>query len=140
MDKERFEAILSQLRVRGGRVTTPRRAIVLELLRAGGHITAEELAARVRARHPDVHESTVYRTLNTLSELGVTVHVHLGHGPAVYHLADESHHHLVCESCGAITEIPASVLGGMRGRLERDYGFRLDPFHFALSGRCSTCS
>lgn len=140
VNEERLGAILAQLRERGGRVTTPRRAIVAELLRAEGHVTADELALRVRARYPDVSESTIYRTLNVLSEFGVVRHVHLGHGPAVYHLADEAHHHLVCESCGLVIEVPAAVLGGLRRRLVREYGFHLDAAHFALAGRCPACA
>jgi Fur family ferric uptake transcriptional regulator len=140
VDEPRLEAILAGLRRRGGRVTTPRRAIVAELLEAGGHITAEELAARVGARFPDVSESTIYRTLNLLTEYGVVVHVHLGHGPAVYHLADETHHHLVCESCGAVVEVPVDVFSGLRRRLQRDYGFDVDASHFAFAGRCAACA
>lgn len=141
MDEARLEAILSLIRARGGRVTTARRAIVAELLDvAGAHVTAEELAARVHARVPEVHESTVYRTLHTLADLGVVVHVHLGHGPAVYHLADDAHHHLVCEACGAVTEIPDAILRSLARRVDRDYGFALDTGHFALTGRCASCA
>lgn len=139
MATSRLERILRLLRARGGRVTTSRRAIVSALLDASEHVTAEELAAAVRAQHPDIHNSTVYRCLDTLAELGVVTHVHLGHGPAVYHLADEVHHHLVCESCGDVVVLPPRMIGSFQRQIQQTYGFRLDATHFALAGRCATC-
>lgn len=136
---DRLDGILAQLRQRGGRITTPRRAILSALLAAADHVTADQLAATVQAAHPDVHQSTVYRTLDTLTDLGIVVHVHLGHGPAVYHLADQTHAHLVCQQCGRVSEVPASVLSPIRRRVREQFDFELDSTHFALSGRCGAC-
>ena len=138
-DGDRLAAILALVRERGGRVTTPRRAIVTALLNAPEHVTAERLAEQVQATFPEVHQSTVYRTLETLTDLGVVVHVHLGHGPAVYHLADEAHCHLVCQQCGTVRELPTSLLAPMRRRVKDLYDFELDATHFALTGRCRDC-
>ena len=135
----RLDRILGLLRREGGRVTTARRAIVTALLAAPDHVTAEELAADVRSRHPDVHLSTVYRCLEALEDLGVVDHVHLGHGRAVYHLTDERHQHLVCEDCGSVTEAPDRLFDDLAGELLSDYGFTLRPNHFALVGRCAAC-
>ncbi|MDQ1438588.1 MAG: Fur family transcriptional regulator, ferric uptake regulator [Acidimicrobiaceae bacterium] len=140
MADDRLERILELLRTQGGRLTTSRRAIVAALLESGLHVTAEDLAEHVQAAHPDIHRSTIYRTLDTLAGLGVVDHVHLGHGPAVYHLTDQPHHHLVCDACGAVVELPARALSALRRRVERDYGFQLDPGHFALAGRCAACA
>jgi Fur family transcriptional regulator, ferric uptake regulator len=139
-DGDRVEAILGLLRGRGGRVTTARRAIVAALLAAHAHVTAEDLTAAVQDRHPDVHASTVYRCLESLADLGVVEHVHLGHGRAVYHLADRTHQHLVCEGCGAVVEVPDDVFESLGRRLRDDYGFVIRPRHFALLGRCLACS
>ena len=134
------ERILGRMRAGGGRVTAARRAVVGALVGAGGHVTAEELAAAVQANDPDVHLSTVYRTLDALEQLGVVDHVHLGHGPAVYHLTEEAHHHLACEACGAVIEVPANVFAPVTRRLATDYGFVIDRHHFAVVGRCAACA
>lgn len=120
-------------------MTTSRRAIVDALLDAGGHVSADELARRVQAGHPDVHQSTVYRTLETLAELGVVEHVHFPHGPAVFDLTDMPHHHLVCSDCGSVVEIPTSALAPLADKVEQDHGFAIDTQHFALSGLCANC-
>ena len=138
--REQAEPILGLLRARGGRVTTCRRAILETFLGIGGHVTAEALTARVQANQPDVHESTVYRFLDELERLGVVDHVHLGHGPAVYHLASDAHHHLVCDRCGAVEEVPEALFADLRTRLSEDYGFSLEPRHFAVTGRCKACA
>ncbi len=135
----RLEEILDLLRASGGRITTPRRAIVSTLLRSGGHITADELTAQIQADYPDVHLSTIYRCLDTLQELGVIDHVHLGHGRAVFHLADEQHQHLMCEVCSKVIEVPDTLFADLDDRLQGDYGFKLRPRHFALLGRCADC-
>jgi Fur family transcriptional regulator, ferric uptake regulator len=138
--RELAEPILGLLRARGGRVTTCRRAILETFLGIGGHVTAETLTARVQKSQPDVHESTVYRFLDELERLGVVDHVHLGHGPAVYHLASDAHHHLVCDRCGTVVEVPESLFADLRARLHDDFGFRLHPRHFAVTGRCKECA
>ena len=137
--REQAEPILGLLRAHGGRVTTSRRAILEAFLGIGGHITAEALTAHVQANQPDVAESTVYRFLDELERLGVVDHVHLGHGPAVYHLSSDSHHHLVCDGCGAVVEVPVEHFADLRNRLQAEFGFTLRPRHFAVTGRCGAC-
>lgn len=140
MDTARLERILDLFRDRGGRVTTARRSIIAALLESGGHVTADELAATVQSAHPDVHTSTIYRCLGSLEDLGVVDHVHLGHGRAVYHLADEAHQHLLCESCGAVVEVPDSAFAALASGLHEQFGFTVQPRHFAVSGLCRSCA
>ena len=137
---DRAARILGALRAGGGRITPARRALVEALLGSDGHVTAEDLAAAVQRSHPDVHQSTIYRTLDALEELGVVDHVHLGHGRAVYHLADDPHQHLVCEVCGHVIEVPDDAFAGLSDQLQRDYAFTLRPNHFAVLGRCAGCA
>ena len=137
---DRLERVLALLRANGGRVTSPRRAILEALIGHGEHPTAEQLTVAVQARQPDVHESTVYRFLDDLERLGVVDHVHLGHGPAVYHFSDDTHHHLVCQTCGRVIEVPDQTFTGLRRRLRTDFGFEIDQRHFAVVGRCTECA
>ena len=135
----RLEAALDLLRARGGRVTSARRAVLSALLEHHEHASAEALAEVVHASHPDVHLSTVYRTLDAFEQLGVVTHVHLGHGRAIYHLTDELHHHAVCERCGAVVQLPMALFAQLHHRLLDDFGFAVDAHHFALAGRCARC-
>ena len=136
---ESVDELLDALRAAGGRVTAPRRAVVTALVDAPGHVTAEELTALVRSKHPDVAESTVYRILDELERLELVVHVHLGHGPASYHLARTPHAHLVCTTCNKVVEIPIARFARLTRQLEADHGFVPDYAHFAIVGRCEAC-
>jgi len=131
--------VLARVRRAGGRMTASRRAVVEALLAGGHHVTADEIVARVSRDHPEVHRSTVYRTLERLETIGVITHVHLGHGPSTFHLADPPHHHAVCASCGAVVEVPWDALDDLAAELHAKHGFELSPQHFALSGLCTAC-
>lgn len=104
------------------------------------HPTADDLAAHVAGTHPSVHRSTVYRTLEALTDLGVVEHVHLGHGSAIYHLTGNDDLHLLCDRCGAVAHIDGAALEASRELIEHQTGFVLQAGHFALPGLCSTCA
>ena len=140
MSTPHLEGILAALRAEGGRATVQRRAVVTALLKASRHVTAEELAQSIHGDHPKIATTTVYRTLDALERQGIVQHAHLGHGPAVYHLADEEHLHLVCESCGTVTEVPRALYRGFEQSLARDFDFLIVPHHFAVHGRCTSCT
>ncbi|MGH9277429.1 MAG: Fur family transcriptional regulator [Acidimicrobiales bacterium] len=139
-DPDRLSLILTTLGQDGRRITAGRRAVVEALVGAEGHVSADDLAELVRRSQPGVHRATVYRTLEALEDAGLVEHVHLGHGRSVYHLADDLHQHLVCEACGAVEEAPAELLAGVARRLQRERGFVMRPYHFAVLGRCRRCA
>lgn len=134
------DEIVDRLRAAGGRLTEPRRAVIEALLSVDDHPTADDLAARVSVSHPSVHKSTVYRTLDALTELGLVEHVHLGHGSAVYHLTGDDTLHLMCDGCETVTHIDHSVLDASRDEIRATTGFVLQPGHFALPGLCARCA
>lgn len=137
----RVDSVLEKFRLNGGRVTAARRAIVTTLL-AGErheHLTADEVAGRIQERFPEVAVSTVYRSLDALQELGVLEHLHVGHGPTVYHLVEESHLHLICRLCGTVSEMADSTLHPLADQIRRETGFAIEPKHFAINGVCSSC-
>ncbi|MDQ6796817.1 MAG: transcriptional repressor [Actinomycetota bacterium] len=140
MDADRLALILDALSREGQRVTVGRRAVVEALLAAENHLSADDLASIVQHAHPGLHRATVYRSLDALETAGLVEHVHLGHGRSVYHLADDLHQHLVCETCGSVEEAPADLLAAVARRLRRDQGFVMRPYHFAVLGRCRRCT
>lgn len=132
--------ILELFRTRGGRVTESRRLLIRCLFERRGHRTADELVDAVNALDPAVHRSTIYRNLDELEQLGVIEHVHLGHGPATYHLRSERHGHLVCEHCGQSVEVPEEIFADLERVALGRYGFHLQPRHFAMQGICASCT
>ncbi len=120
---------------------TPQRELVLAAVRALGHATPEEVAEKVRQTHPGINLSTVYRNLETLENVGLVLHTHLGHGGATYHAAEElTHLHLVCSDCGEIGDAPIEAAANFVNTLSGDYGFKTDVTHFAIYGLCAKCA
>ena len=134
------EWALDVLRASGARVTAARRLLVAALFAGPDHRSAEELAAAVQQVAPEVSLSTIYRNLEELERLGIVVHAHLGHGPAVFHLAPISHGHLVCTECGAVVEAPEDLFRGLAEATAERFGFVVDAHHFAVPGRCARCA
>jgi Fe2+ or Zn2+ uptake regulation protein len=133
--------LLERVRDAGGRVTTARRVVLEVLIDAGDdHLSADEVAARVHGSTPQVHLSTVYRTLESLEEMGILRQARLAGGPVSYHLAADEHHHAVCSQCGAVISLPASALAPVVRRLEREHGFVAEPRHLTIPGRCADCA
>lgn len=129
----------NEIRQRGLRLT-PQRELVLAAVRELGHSTPEEISAHVRKLHPGINLSTVYRNLETLEKAGFVVHTHLGHGGATFHAADEaSHLHLVCGSCGNVSEADLAIAAGFVAELVAEHGFQTDITHFAIYGECASC-
>lgn len=134
-----IEDVLAGLRERGGRATPARRLLLSALFRDRKHRSADDLASEVQAQAPNVNISTIYRILDELVRLAVVDRSQLSNGPAAYHLASATHGHLVCEQCGAMTEVPAELFSDVAQALAARYEFAADPHRFAITGRCATC-
>lgn len=130
------EALGRHLRAQGRRLGHARRRVLEAFEGSDSPMTAEELAARL----PDVHVSSVYRSLVVLEELGLVAHMHLAHGPALYELRPAATVvHLVCEVCGRDVPVPAEAFDAIRADIAAAYDFHLTAHHFAVVGRCTAC-
>jgi Fur family ferric uptake transcriptional regulator len=130
------------LRARGRRLT-PQRARIWEVLTAtpDAHLSAEEVAERVRDLLPELNASTVYRTLEVLVDEGLVLRTDLGRERAYFEPAHEHrHHHLVCERCGRVEHVHDDVLSDLAARLTDRSGFRLGDRELTLLGRCAACA
>ena len=134
-----IDEVIDRIRAAGGRITPSRRAILTALVRSPHHPDAETLAADARAIDPSVHVATVYRTLETLQNMGVISHVHFGHGRSTYHLSSDNHHHAVCDECGAVIQIDSGPMQHLAEEVMAAHGFEVNTHHFALVGRCEDC-
>ena len=67
-------------------------------------------------------------------------HVHLGHGPGLYHPAGLEREFVVCESCGAVRAVAPSELDDVRAAVLDAVGYRARFTHFPLAGVCPACA
>jgi Fur family ferric uptake transcriptional regulator len=134
-----IEAAVKALRERGLRVSAARRLVLEALYGAEGPLSAERIAQGLEGRLPRSDLASVYRNLETLEEVGLVRHVHLGHGPGLYALAAPEHEYLVCESCHAVRTVAKAELDGIRSRVLDRFGFEARFTHFPLVGLCPDC-
>lgn len=128
------------VRASGKRLTVQRRLVLDAVQRARHHVTAEEIARRVRVKYPQIDPSTVYRNLDALEGLGLVTHTHLDDRVTRWHRADSHPHgHLICRVCGGETEVQRPALEAMARRLRDDHGFEADLAHSAVVGVCRQC-
>ncbi len=131
---------IEQLRLRGYRLT-PQREIVLRVLHEVGRAaTAEEIFARVAEESASVELSTVYRTLDLLSELGMISTIEAGDRQRLYELAGHRapHFHLVCRSCGTIISVDLDYLQPLFAHLNT-IQFSPDRGNITIAGLCGAC-
>ena len=128
-----LDAAIRQMRASGYKAT-PQRLAVLEALAAEQHQSLEG----IRGRCPGVGMVTVYRTLGLLSGLGLVRRLDLGSGPR-YELAEDHHHHLVCEGCGKVTEFEHCPLD-LRGLSGASGDFRIRAHSLEVYGTCAECA
>src|SRR5215216_6854234 len=121
---------VSKLRGAGYKATSQRLAVI-------GALTVEQHQSleEIRGRCPEVGLATIYRTLDLLSGIGVVRRLELGDGPR-YELAEDHHHHLICESCGDVSEFDECPLDL---RLLQDKGFEVNSHSLEIYGRCEVC-
>ena len=126
-------AAAAALRERGLRVSAARRELLEALYAADRPLSAEELAG-------DGDVASAYRNLEVLEEVGLVRHVHLGHGPGLYHPAGREREFVVCESCGAVRAVAPSELDDVRAAVLHAVGYRARFTHFPLAGLCPACA
>jgi Fur family transcriptional regulator, ferric uptake regulator len=124
---------------RAGQRVTPQRLVILGALLPSGHLAADEVFTRVERQLPGVNRSTVYRTLELFSELGLVSVTDLGGGARQFELLDQPHHHLICHRCGGTIDMDDALVEPMREAIRSRYGFSPQVDHLALFGFCDEC-
>jgi Fur family transcriptional regulator, ferric uptake regulator len=107
----------------------------------GGHVSVEELVARVRRIDPRISVATVYRTMRLLSDCGLAIPRHFGGGQTRYEAAAgrEHHDHLICTVCGEIFEFANEKIETLQELIARRHGFEVESHKLELYGRCVRC-
>ncbi len=119
---------------------TPQRELILAAVDRLGHATPDEVLSEVRTQSEAINISTVYRTLETLEELGLVRHAHLSDRAPTYHsVGDHEHFHLVCRNCHRVVSVDPEVLSDLVATLRAAHGFVADVGHLTVFGRCVEC-
>src|ERR1700722_9009328 len=133
------DELIAVLRDAGLRVTAPRVAVLAEMA-DGKHVTADQVALAVRGRLGTISTQAVYDVLGALTRAGLVRRIEPAGSPARYETrGGDNHHHVVCRSCGAITDLDCAV--GLAPCLSPSdaSGFLIDEAEVTFWGLCPTC-
>ncbi|MFN7132257.1 MAG: Fur family transcriptional regulator [Myxococcales bacterium] len=141
-NRSQAEEILARHMAQKGLKSTRQRSLIVgTFLESAGHISVDDLLARVRVSDPRVSAATVYRTMKLLTECGLAHARHFGDGQTRYETAAgrEHHDHLICTGCGTIIEFENDRIEAMQDAVARMHGFRVSHHKMELYGLCRSC-
>jgi Fur family transcriptional regulator, stress-responsive regulator len=122
-----------------GLKVTPQRRLLFELLDGNcSHPTADELFTAASSRMPGISLRTVYQTLADLGAMGEIRQLSIGSGPTRFDPNVTDHHHVVCDGCGAVTDV--YVDGTQLLTICGAPGFRTDTLSIVFHGTCASCA
>ncbi len=132
--------LASALQQAGYKLTNPRLAVLAVLESGACHASPNEVYDLGRAMYPELGLSTVYRTLDILTALGLVRPTYLGDAAQRFTLHhDRQHHHLVCEDCGEITDVEEDDLADLTTRIAKRLGFQAHGHYLEIYGLCRRC-
>ncbi len=124
----------------GYRLTTPRRQVAELIARHDGHFTAADLVEDAQADHLGIGRATIFRALDLFLELKVLERVDLPNGEHAYVGCEPvHHHHVICTTCGRMTEVEDCGMRDVAREIERRSGYRVDTHRLELFGTCPDC-
>jgi len=125
---------------RGLRLTRQRRAVVDAVAEAGASLSALQVFDAARERCPELGLTTVYRTLEVLSEIGAVRRVHGPDHCEAFVPAGAAHGHtVVCSRCGHATEFTECDMHEVVDAAARQTGYEITEHFLQLSGVCGAC-
>lgn len=137
--QQRITALREKLSQSGHRIT-PQRLAILEALARSEHPSAEGIYARVLQCSPTTSLATVYKTLETLRDMGEVLEMEVGDGRRHFDgLRPQPHPHVVCTRCGNIADVEIGDLGGLQDRAAQASGYQLQSQRVEFYGLCASC-
>ena len=132
-----FERMLREAALR---VTRPRMA-VLSAVHDHPHADTDSLIHTVRADLGEVSHQAVYDVLRALTAAGLVRRIQPSASVARYEArVGDNHHHLVCRSCGAISDVDCAVGATPCLAASDEHGFAIDEAEVTYWGLCPDCT
>jgi Fe2+ or Zn2+ uptake regulation protein len=122
------------------RVTRPRLA-VLAAVHDHPHADTDTIIGAVRVEIGDVSTQAVYDVLRALTIAGLVRRIEPAGSVALYESrVGDNHHHVVCRSCGAISDVDCATGDTPCLSASDDHGYVIDEAEVTYWGLCPDCS
>lgn len=138
--RQRFEAIVQNLKDHGHKLTPQRIAIVRMLAHGQGHPDVEKIYDRVRQDFPAMSRATVYRNVILLKSLGEILELGFPDGSNRYDGNKPwPHPHVICVHCKKIIDPDLVTLEAMTEEVARKTDFQIVSHSVEFFGICRDC-
>lgn len=139
-EKERItEYILNNFKSAGSKITNQRKKIILEVLRKGGHLSADELYNLIRKKTKNIGYATVYRTLKIMKDTGIIRAREFGDGRARFEIELSHHDHMICIKCKKVIEFECKEIERYQEEVSSKSNFKMITHKLEIYGLCSNC-
>jgi len=119
---------------------TSGRVAVLRALESAPHSSAEQVFALITGDLAGTSPQAVYMVLNDLTRAGLIRKFEPAGSAALYERrTGDNHHHLVCESCGAVSDVDCVVGQAPCLTPDNDQGFQVREAEVTFKGLCARC-
>ena len=119
---------------------TIQRSLVFEAVnKLRCHATADEIYEAIVTEHPNISRATVYRNLNSLSEMGDIRKIEIPGGADRFDHMCHDHCHVKCEKCGRVFDVDMEYITGLEKNIKNDCGFTFTGYDFLFRGVCPDC-
>lgn len=103
-------------------------------------VSLNELYTLTKNEFPKTSFSTVFRILNSFEKHGKVNKVDWRERGSRYEWAERPHHHhIVCESCDKVVDVPDELLNFKKEKINKKTGFTINSHSIEMSGLCSDC-
>lgn len=129
------------LKRHGYRITAPRKTVIGVLGEAEGPLSPYDIQKCLRANDNSLNHVTIYRILDLLCSLDLVHRVITAGGFMRCTLVNKKgcHRHMICRSCGSVTEFADESLCEKEDAVVRQLGFYAEHHITEFLGLCSSC-
>lgn len=129
--------IAEQLKESGIKPSFARMHIYNYIKTSRNHPTVDTIYSDLVDTIPTLSKTTVYNTLNVLTEANLVKSLNLYENEKRYDIIDDEHSHFVCEKCNNIYDIPYEDTDLLPQGYEK---FKIREKQILLKGICDKCS
>lgn len=139
MNKSRLTGAIETLKESGVRMTPQRHAILQYLLSSMEHPTADEIYKALEGNFPNMSVATVYNNLRVFKDAGLVRELTYGDASSRFDANVTDHYHVICRSCGKITDFDHTAPLDLESRAAEETGYVVESHRLEFYGTCPTC-
>ena len=134
--KKTLEELSNELKENNIRITHQRLKVLEYLSNSKDHPTAEQIYNALKKEVPSLSKTTIYNTLNYLSDMNIIKVLKIGDNEAHFDAVKERHGHFKCSSCNKIYDFDIDIDSiDIKGLDD----FKINEKSIYFKGICSRC-